>query len=139
MSQEPWSSLISMAVIVELHDESIRRYGGDPTPTSVHGCIERSLGAAWNAELYTVSAHAVRGLCFAGCLFYDLIMNPCFLDGNKRVAWSACMEILRVLGLTVRATDDEVEELCLRVIDGSIVDAVDVPLWLAPRPEALPT
>jgi death-on-curing protein len=119
VSQEPWAQLISAEVIWDLHAENIRRYGGDPTPTPLQGCVERSLGAAWNAELYTASDNAVRGLCFAGCLLYYLIMNHCFIDGNKRVGWAACMEILRVLGLTVNAMDDEVEELCVSIIDGS--------------------
>jgi prophage maintenance system killer protein len=109
VSQEPWAQLISADGILDLHAESIRRYGGDPTPTPLPGCVERSLGAAWNAELYAASEQAIQGCCFAGCLLYYLIMNHCFIDGNKRVGWVACMEILRGLGLTVNATDDEVE------------------------------
>jgi death-on-curing protein len=98
-------------------------------------------GKSWrrlNAELYTESDNAVPGLCFSGCLLYYLNMNHCFIDGNKRVAWSACMEVLRLLGLTVDATDDEAEQLCVDIINGSIKNAIDVPLWFAPRLVALP-
>jgi death-on-curing protein len=103
VSEEPWAHLISFAVVFELQAESIRRFGADATPTPREGCLEGSLGAAWNAELYAASENAIQGLCFAGCLLYYLIMNHCFMDGNKRVAWTACMEVLRLLGLTVNA------------------------------------
>lgn len=59
---------------------------------------------------------------------------------NKRVAWAACMEVLRSLGLTIGATDDEAERFCIDVItgSGSVKNAVDICIWLAPRLEALP-
>jgi death on curing protein len=120
VSKIPWTSLISVEAICELHTEGIQRFGGNPTPIPEYGCIEGSLGAAWNAELYASSDNAVPGLCFSGCLLYYLNMNHCFVDGNKRVAWSACMEVLRSLGLTVNATDDEAEQLCVDIIYNTI-------------------
>ncbi len=56
---------------------------------------------------------------FRGCLLYYLMKNHCFVDGNKRVGWAACMEVLRALGLTVTATDKEAEdfELLSNVVD----------------------
>jgi len=50
------------------------------------------------------------------------------------------MEVLRSLGLTVNATDDEAEAFCINVITGEnmVKKAVDVCLWIAPRLEALP-
>jgi len=96
VSAEPWSHLITRDTIQEIHDECIVRFGGDGTPNAKDGCVEGSLGAAWNAELYTDEAES-GGLCFAGCLFYYLVNNHCFVDGNKRVGWAACMEVLRSL------------------------------------------
>jgi death-on-curing protein len=138
VSAEPWAYLISVEVLFELHASSIKRYGGDPAPTPREGCLEGSLGAAWNAELYTASDNIVQGLCFAGCLLYYLIMNHCFIDGNKRMAWAACMEVLRCLGLTVNTTDDAVEEFCVSIVIGLVANALDVVQWLAPKIEALP-
>jgi death-on-curing protein len=65
-------------------------------------------------------------------------MNHCFVDGNKRVAWAACLEVLRQLGLTVNTTDDEAEQLFLDILNSSLKNAIDVSIWLAPRLEALP-
>jgi len=140
MSADPWAHLISTETILKIHSECIARFGGDPTETAKEGCVERSTGAAFNAELYLENSDAAPGLCFAGCLLYYLIKNHCFVDGNKRVGWAACMEVLRSLGLTVTATDDEIEELCLAVADENsdvAIDAVGVSVWLAPKLAAL--
>lgn len=136
MNVEPWSDRITRGGLLDLHAESIRRFGGDTSPDAQEGCLERSLGAAWNAELYSNEPDAVSGLCFAGCLLFYLIMNHCFVDGNKRVAWAACMECLRTLGLTVNVTDDEAEQYCFSVIRRDVKNATDVSLWLAPKLEA---
>jgi death on curing protein len=138
VSTVPWQHLISVQVIQELHDENIRRFGGNPSPSPIPGCIEASLGAAWNAELYAGIDNAIPGLCFGGCLLYYLHMNHCFVDGNKRVAWAAWMEVLRSLGFMVNATDDEVEQLFLDIINESIKNAVDVVFWLAPKLDSPP-
>jgi death on curing protein len=138
VSTDPWSHLIVTETISEIHSECIARFGGDPTPNAEEGCVERSIGAAWNAELYLENSDAKPGLCFAGCLLFYLIKNHCFVDGNKRVGWAVCMEVLRSLGLTVKATDQEVEKYCVAIIEGSEVKtALDVSSWLALRLEAL--
>jgi len=103
------------------------------------GCIDRSIAAAWNAELYLDNPDATKGLCFASCLLFYLAKNNCFVDGNKRVGWATCMEVLRGMGLTVKATDEEVEQLCVGFLIGSgtVKDAIDVSIWMAPRLERL--
>jgi hypothetical protein len=70
VSVEPWAHLIAVEMILKLHAESIRLYGGDATPTPREGCVERSLGAAWSAEIYTGSENALQGLGFSGYLLY---------------------------------------------------------------------
>jgi death-on-curing protein len=132
--QEPWNRLITVDDILELYEEGIRRYGGDfSQPTA--GCVEGSLGAAYNAELYAQSEDSKCGLCFAGCLLFYLTQNHCFTDGNKRIGWMAAAEVLRRLGLTIKATDDEANLFCLKIACGEIGKATDVPLWLAQRLE----
>ncbi len=73
------------------------------------------------------------GLSFAGCLFFYLIKNHCFVDGNKRIAWAAMVRVLLELGLTLDVDDDEAEQYCLRVIKSHDMDAVSVSLWLSER------
>ena len=128
-----WARLINEEKVTHLHEEAILRYGGDQTPGAKEGCLERSIGAAVNAELYTASEEAISGLCFAGCLLFYLAKNHCFIDGNKRVAWLAAMHVLLGLNLTIDATDDEAESYCLSVLDGSVRSATDVCTWFADR------
>jgi death-on-curing protein len=123
--QEPWATRITVDDILALHQEGILRYGGDYSPPA-SGCIERSLGAAYNAELYTQTEDSRMGLCFAGCLLFYLTQNHCFTDGNKRIGWMAAVEVLRKFGLTVQATDDEACLFCLRIVSGEIERATDV-------------
>ncbi len=72
MVLEPWTSLIGVGRVNEIHQEVITRYGGDQNPFPKEGCIEKSLGAAWNAELYTAGDAGKPGLCFAACLLFYL-------------------------------------------------------------------
>jgi death on curing protein len=46
-----------------------------------------------------------------------LAKNHCFLDGNKRIAWMAAVEVILREGLEVNATTDEAADLVLRVAD----------------------
>jgi death-on-curing protein len=140
VSGQPWSHLITFDAVCEIHNACIKRFGGDPSSDPTPGCVEGSVGNAWNAELYAGNQEAIEGLCFAGCLLFYLVKNHCFIDGNKRVAWASCMEVLRSLGLTISATDEESDEFCLNVITGGgvVKMATDVCVWLAPRLEALP-
>jgi hypothetical protein len=61
-------------------------------------------------------------------LFYGW-KQACRLDGVH-----GGVALARVNG---KRQDDDTEELCLSIINGSVANAVDVPLWLAPRLEAL--
>lgn len=135
---QPWDHLITYDGVLGLHSELINRFGGDATPSPKTGCVEGSLGAAWNAELYQENEGGQEGLCFAGCLLFYLAMNHCFTDGNKRVAWASCMEAIRCMGLTINATTDEAEEFVLGLITKDGSKATDVSRWLAERLEQLP-
>jgi death-on-curing protein len=140
MSEQPWSQILTAEEVIEIHERCIERWGGDSSPDPSSGCLDRSLGAAWTAEMYTENDDAMSGLCFAGCVLFYLVKNHCFVDGNKRVAWASCMEALRSLGLTIEATDGEAEQFCLDVISGKalVKTATDICSWLTPRLVALP-
>lgn len=135
--REPWVSLITVDGILYLHAEGIKKYGGDFSGPR-EGCLEGSLGAAWNLELYAAPEGSLKCLSFCAGLLYYLVKNHCFTDGNKRIAWMAAMESIRTLGLTVKASDDEAEKFCMDVISGTIKHATDVVSWLAKRLEEFP-
>lgn len=72
-------------------------------------------------------------MIFAGYLLFYLAKNHCFVDGNKRLAWSATMHVLLGLGLTVDASTDEAEEFVLSVITSERSTGMEVVRWLAGR------
>jgi death on curing protein len=130
---EIWREFISPEIIVELHAEGIRRYGGLGAPPS-DGCIERSAGGAYNAGLYTAKndpPSAIEiALPFAGYLLYYLAKNHCFIDGNKRVAWTSAVRVLAYFGLTLSATQEEAEAFVDAVVTDRINNGADVVSWI---------
>jgi len=83
-----------------------------------------------------VDDDAKPGICFAGFILFYLVLGNCFPDGNKRVGWAAAMTVLAALGLTIKATDDEVVELVTSIAEGRIRDGVRVVKWIGARIDA---
>lgn len=137
----PWEEWIDTDIIHSLYADGIKKYGGLGSP-SKDGCIHAALGAAFNAEMYSMpefdSETVVSGICFCGYLLFYIATKHCFADGNKRVAWTSAMWVLAVMGLTIEATDKEVVDYMLEVADGKIAEGEDVVNWLADRLIELP-
>ena len=132
--RQPWTRLIDSEKVFSLHGEAISRYGGEASQHEKDGCLDKSLGAAWNAELYTAQPeNSLDGLCFAGCLMFYLAKNHCFIDGNKRIAWLAAMQVLLGLHLTLDVDQQEAEEYVLSILNGDVAQATDVSSWMADR------
>jgi death on curing protein len=135
----PWDHLIPMSEVSSLYAEGIRRYGGESSPPKP-GCLEQSCGNAYTAELYNES-ESIPGLAFSGYLLFYLTRDHCFVDGNKRIAWLCSMRVLASLGLTVGCSQDDAEELCKRIADSTLEDAIkdgaEVVLWIAEHLEAV--
>lgn len=102
--QPPWAHLITLERIADLHAEAIQKYPGRPGGAR-GGCVESSLGAAWVADEYLGLDEGVPGLTFAAYLLFYLASNHCFVDGNKRIAWLAAIEVLAAFGLTLDVQD----------------------------------
>ena len=141
-ASQPWSRWITVEQIQFLHKQGLDRYGGLAIiPITATGCIEGSLGAAYNAELYAMpeieGETIISGLVFCGHLLFYLITKNCFTDGNKRAGWLSAMRVLLTLGLTVEATDDEAEAFCLAVATGAIRQPEQAIAWIAERLRAI--
>ena len=137
----PWSRLMPIETVVALHKAGIEKHGGDLSLPK-DGCLEQSLGGAYSAEQYNKTDDSVEGLLFAGYLLFYLIGNHCFVDGNKRIGWSAATRVLLNLGLTLTVTDDEAEKFCMRIADSqkpdAIRDAEEVIIWLSENLVGIP-
>jgi death-on-curing protein len=138
-SEEPWDELTSVARVLEIHDRALAEHGGLAGPSDRALCVGRSLGAAFNAELYLEGKkHLKTGLPFASYALFYLARNHCFNDGNKRAAWATAMDVLAALGLGVDATIDEAVGLVEAVLSREISDGADVVKWISPRLFAIP-
>jgi death-on-curing protein len=133
---EPWTIWIDIDTINALYAEGVNQHGGLGSEAK-DGCVEAALGAAYNAELYSMpeidSETVVSGLCFCGYLLFYLATKHCYVDGNKRVAWASAMWVLMRLGLEVSASDAEVVSYCLGIADGKVERGEDVVNWIAER------
>ncbi|MFO0759476.1 MAG: type II toxin-antitoxin system death-on-curing family toxin [Byssovorax sp.] len=109
----PWP-LISVERVLELHDAAIEVKGGMPGVRD-HGLVESAVANARNASLYALNEEE-DPVVIAAYLLYYLALNHAFLDGNKRVAWMAAEEQLRLAGVRVVAPTDDAEQLVLGVV-----------------------
>lgn len=130
--REPWEHLITVDDIARLNAEGIERYGGLLGPPK-DGCVESSVGAAYQAESYIADEDTVPGLVFCGYLLFYLLKNHCFVEGNKRAAWTSAMFALLSLGLTLQATQEEAFTCCAQIIEGTMGSGADVVEWIAAR------
>ena len=99
--------------VIEIHDEAvIKEFGGSYGILNT-GALESSVAAPQQAmfgeELYPDWSAK------AGILFYLLVQNHCFLDGNKRTAMLSLLGFLDINGLTLDATEDELFRLAIDV------------------------
>jgi len=115
--------------VIFIHDEMIRQFGGSYGLMSYER-LESSVAAPrqtiFGEELYPdlVSKAAI--------LFYLLVKNHCFVDGNKRTAAVALIEFLERNGETLAATNDELYQFTMDVAT-SVLDKDEVAAWIAQR------
>ncbi|MBW8877272.1 MAG: Fic family protein [Acidobacteria bacterium] len=137
MTPDQWAGLITPDRILALHREGAARYGGDSTQrrTDVE-CVDGRIGSAVNAAAYCVEGDEDWGLILASYLLVYLAKDHCFVDGNKRVAWLAAIEIFKNLHVTINASPDDAYAFMLEVSEGSSTNASAVAVWFAERLEA---
>lgn len=131
----PDSYHLSPERVLELQHAAILAHGGTPGILKP-GCVEGSVAAAESAEFYSKQDVAKTGmqdgLCYASHLFMYLVKNHCFQDGNKRIAWLALVDSLRMFHLTI----DESNEVAAAWVDSMAAQhptVEEVANWLAPR------
>jgi death-on-curing protein len=102
---------LTLQECLTLHAELIRRFGGAPGTRDL-GLLESALARPRSGYYETLSQQAAA-------LLQSLASNPCFLDGNKRVAFSAMAIFLRMNGYKLKGDTNAWEKFLLkRVIDG---------------------
>jgi len=117
--------------IFAIHDRAIREYGGSPELLDL-GRLEATLAVPrqtmFGEELY------LDIFSKAAILFYLLIKNHPFVDGNKRTAFLALMRFLNINGYTLNATNDDLYQFTIDVAS-SVSTKEEVEMWIKDKTE----
>jgi len=112
--------------VITMHEKLVAATGGSPgirdmglLESAVLGCTQTFGGE----EIYpTVVEKAAR-------MAYSLCKNHPFIDGNKRVAVTALLVILRMNNVSLQYTQQELITLGLKTADGNI-NYEDIVVWV---------
>jgi death-on-curing protein len=108
---------LTVDIVREIHAEAIERFGGSDGVRDL--ALLESAVAAPQAGFGGESPYADLAEVAAAYLFY-LCKNHPFVDGNKRVAFGACIVFLRLNGIEPRIDSPEWEKLILAVAASEI-------------------
>jgi death-on-curing protein len=139
VTPEDLAKLVTPDRVLELHREATKRYGGNPTQREADSdCIDGHLGSAVNAAYYFEGGEQDMGLIVGTHILYYIAGGHCFVDGNKRAGWLACVEFFKALQLTINADEVEAYDLVIAIAaKDSKITSSDVAIWLAERLESV--
>lgn len=108
-----------MTEYLDLDDlvEVARRAVGGNVAVRDYGLLESAL-ARPRASVFGQDAYAGLHLK-AAALLHSLARNHALVDGNKRLAWTACRTFLAINGQRISATEDERFDFVIRVATGA--------------------
>ena len=96
---------LTAADVLGIHAALVKRYGG------ADGV--RDMGAVEAAVFRPQCGYYSDIIQEACALFESLMMDHPFVDGNKRTAFAACDVFLRVNGIHLRVTAEEMQRIIL--------------------------
>lgn len=117
---------LSPAEVLLIHDHAIREFGGSfglMNPGRLEASVVALRQTMFGEELYPDLFSK------AAILFYLLVMNHAFVDGNKRTAALALIEFLERNGYTLNATNDELYQFTIDVAV-SVLTKEEVEMWI---------
>ncbi len=123
MRAEP--SWLLIHVVIAIHEALIAEHGG-PAGIRDRGLLESTLARPRNLLAYSEDASLFD---LAASYAYGLARNHCFVDGNKRVAFTACLTFLRLHGIHLEASQKEKYLTFLRLAEGDITEQ-ELSAWL---------
>jgi death-on-curing protein len=108
---------LSLREILELHDRIIEVSGGARGIRDMHAlesAINQPRTTFDRTDLYPDIFAKAAALCFF------IVMNPPFIDGNKRVGHAAMETFLILNGFEIEASVDEQERIILDLANGKL-------------------
>lgn len=123
---------LTLDEVLAIHAHQIQRYGGR-LGLRDRALLESALGmpgATFSGEELHSSV-AEKGAAY----LFHIVKNHPFVDGNKRVGLACCLVFLRLNGVEIIATDDELVDLVIGVASGTRSKA-DVAVFLSSHASA---
>jgi len=109
--------ILTVSEIIGIHEKLTAATGGSPGLRDM-GLLESAVLGCYqsfdDAELYPTITEKAARMAFALC------KNHPFVDGNKRIAVTAMLVMLRLNGVTLTYTQQELISLGLGIADGSL-------------------
>ena len=119
-------SVLSIEQVLYLHEHIISAAGGAQGVRDfalMHSALERPKATFGGEDLYPTT------LLKASALMHSLVMNHCFVDGNKRTAWQVMKRFLYINGIELTYSQQDVIEFCLSV-DNNGWEVPEIERWL---------
>jgi len=116
-----------------MHSELIAEHGGRAGVRD-DGLLSSALARPRNKRVYGAPS-SIFGL--AAAYGYAIVRNHPFVDGNKRVAFSAMYVFLEMNGYLLEASEVEVVDVMLRLAAGKL-EEMDLADWLRRNSVASP-
>ncbi len=120
---------LSSNEVLSIHDHAIGEFGGSfglMSPGQLEASIALPRQTMFGEELYPDLFSK------AAILFYLLVKNHAFVDGNKRTAALALIEFLERNGYTLDATNDELYQFTIDVAS-SVLGKEEVEMWIGDK------
>ena len=117
---------LSLAEILEIHQDQIARYGGDPGIRDM-GLLKSALGmppATFGGQFLHTDLFEM-----AAAYLFHLVRNHPFVDGNKRVGAVAAVIFLALNGYDLEAPEEDFADMVISVASGES-SKTDVTLFL---------
>lgn len=125
------AAFLTLDEALAIHAHQIARYGGS-LGLCDRGLLESALAmpaATYGGDYLHPSLHE-QGAAY----LFHLVRNHPFVDGNKRVGLACSLVFLRLHGIRIRASDDDLVELVVDVATGQRSKA-DVAVFFRERAE----
>lgn len=108
---------LTLAEILEIHQDQIVRYGGDPGLRDM-SLLKSALGMP--AATYGGAFLHTTMFEMAAAYLYHLVKNHPFIDGNKRVGAVAALIFLMFNGYEFDAPEEDFADMVLAVARGEM-------------------
>jgi death-on-curing protein len=119
---------------VERLDELMAALRPDEQPSGRRprqGCVEGAIGNAVLAASYAQETDEPDILHVAAYLMRSLARDHCYVDGNKRIAWMATLDVLAVHAATTLDVDQDEAAGTVEAVATGTMDVPALITWLA--------